>query len=111
MNKSFKFITVALSILLCFVAIAVGQKTTGNIEGTISDPNGAVVSGATVTIKSTGTTAGINQTATTDSNGHYQFAQIPVGTYTMTSTGSGFKTSRANVSSSRISSVEGTLGE
>jgi len=97
MKISFKFITVALSMLLCLAAIAVGQKTTGNIEGTITDPNGAVVSGATVTIKSTGSTAGVNQTTTTDSNGHYQFAQIPVGTYTMTSTGQGFKTSKQDV--------------
>ena len=71
MNKNFKFITVALSLIFCLTAIAFGQKTSGNIEGTITDPNGAVVSGATVTAKSTGTTVGYNATATTNSDGFF----------------------------------------
>jgi len=94
MNKNFKFMTLAMSFILCFAAIAFGQRTTGNIEGTITDPAGAVVPNATVTAKSTGSTAGYNQTATTDENGFFQFPQVPVGTYTVTVTGTGFKTSR-----------------
>ncbi|MBK7934439.1 MAG: hypothetical protein IPK01_13335 [Acidobacteria bacterium] len=43
MNKNFKFITAALSLVFCFTAIAFGQKTTGNVEGTVTGPNGAVV--------------------------------------------------------------------
>src|SRR6476620_9028808 len=74
MNKNFRFISVALSLLLCFTAIAFGQKNAGTIEGTVTDPNGAVVSGATVTATSTGSgTAGFNQTTTTDTNGFYHF--------------------------------------
>lgn len=94
MSKNFKFITVALSMMLCFAAMAFGQRTSGNIEGTITDQAGAVVPNATVTARSTGTTTGFNQTATTDGNGHFQFAQIPVGTYEVTATGTNFKTSR-----------------
>ncbi len=86
--------TLAMSFILCFAAIAFGQRTTGNIEGTITDSAGAVVPNATVTAKSTGSTAGYNQTATTDENGFFQFPQVPVGTYTVTVTGTGFKTSR-----------------
>ncbi|CAN5206013.1 hypothetical protein BH20ACI1_BH20ACI1_16060 [soil metagenome] len=97
MNKNFKFISVVLSIVFCFSAIAFGQRTTGNIEGTITDPNGAVVPSATVTAKSTGSTSGFNQTLTTDQNGYFQFPQVPVGTYTITATGSGFKTARQEI--------------
>jgi hypothetical protein len=97
MNKNFRFISMALSLMLCFAAVAFGQKTTGNIEGTITDPNGAVVPNATVTAKATGSTAGFNQTTTTDSNGYFQFSQVPVGTYAVTATGTGFKTSNQNV--------------
>jgi hypothetical protein len=97
MSRNFKFISLALSTILCFAAIALGQKTTGNIEGTITDPNGAVVPNATVTARSTGTTAGYNQTTTTGDDGYFQFAQVPAGTYTVTATGTGFKTSRTEV--------------
>ncbi|MCV4777483.1 carboxypeptidase-like regulatory domain-containing protein, partial [Escherichia coli] len=81
MSKKFKFISGALSLLLCFAAVAFGQRTSGNIEGTVTDPNGAVVPNATVTVKSVGGTAGFTRTVTTDSNGYFQVAQVPVGTY------------------------------
>jgi len=98
MNKNFKFMTLVMSFVLCFAAIAFGQRTTGNIEGTITDPAGAIVPNATVAAKSTGSTSGFNQTVTTDENGFFQFNQIPSGTYIVTVTGTGFKTSRADVS-------------
>ena len=97
MNKNFKFISLVLSFMLCFTAIAFGQKTSGNIEGVVTDANGAVVSGATVTAKSTGTTAGYNQSTTTNSDGFYQFPQVPVGTYALSTSNSGFKTSNTEV--------------
>lgn len=97
MSKNFKFITVALSMMLCFAAMAFGQRTTGNITGTVTDPNGAVVPNATVTARSTGTTSGYNQTTTADANGYFRFSQVAVGTYTVTATGSGFQTSRRDV--------------
>ncbi len=97
MNKNFKFITGVLSLVLCFAAMAFGQKTSGNIEGTVTDPNGAVVAGATVTATATGTTAGYNQTTTTNNDGFYQFAQVPPGTYTVSTTGTGFTTTNTNV--------------
>ncbi|MGB7202341.1 MAG: carboxypeptidase regulatory-like domain-containing protein [Pyrinomonadaceae bacterium] len=97
MNKNFKFITGVLSILLCFTAIAFGQNTSGSIEGTISDPNGAVIPNATVMAKSTGSTAGFNGTVTTNSEGYFQFPQVPIGTYTITATSTNFKTSTRDI--------------
>lgn len=97
MNKNFKFITAVLSFVLCFAAMAFGQKTAGSIEGTIADQNGAVLSGATVTAVSTGSTAGYNVTVTTNSDGYFQFPQVPAGTYTVTATSNGFKTTKQDV--------------
>src|SRR5215204_4093794 len=97
MNKNFRFISMVLSITLCFAAVAFGQTTTGNIEGTVTDPNGAVVPNASVTAKSTGSTAGFSRTVTADSNGYFQFVQVPPGTYTVTTEVSGFKKSAQNI--------------
>ena len=85
--------TVALSFVLAFTAFAFGQKTTGNIEGTVTDPNGAAVVGATVTIKASGSTSGFSAVATTNESGFFQFAQIAPGSYTLTSTAASFKQS------------------
>jgi hypothetical protein len=95
--KEFRSYLSALGLVLLFAAAALGQKTSGNIEGTVTDPNGAVVPNATVTARATGTTAGYNQTTQSDSNGYYQFSQVPVGTYEVTATGTGFSTSRQQV--------------
>lgn len=97
MNRHFKFISLVLSIIFCFSAIAFGQNTTSNIEGTVVDQNGAVVPNATVTAKSTGTTTGYTSTVTTNADGYFIFASVPVGTYSVSITGSGFKTFRQDV--------------
>lgn len=97
MNKNFKFIVTVLAFTLCFAAAAFGQRTSGNIEGTITDPNGAVVPNATVTARSIGATTGFSQTTTTNANGVFRFAQVPSGSYEVTATGTGFKTSRREV--------------
>ena len=60
MNKNFKFLFAVLAFMFSFSAIAFGQGTTGAIEGTVVDANGAAVPNATVVIVSTGTTAGFN---------------------------------------------------
>ncbi len=97
MKINFKFMTLAMSLILCLSAMAFGQKTSGNIEGTITDSNGAVVPGVTVTAKSTGSTTGFNGTATTDSNGYFLFSQLPAGTYNLTTTLNGFDSVKGDV--------------
>ncbi|NOT49091.1 MAG: TonB-dependent receptor, partial [Acidobacteria bacterium] len=96
MNKNFKFIASVLAFVLCLTAGAFAQKNSGNIEGVVTDANGAVVAGATVTAKATGSTAGYNQSTTTNSSGFYQFAQVPVGTYSLSISNSGFKTANTS---------------
>ena len=78
---------------LCLPA-AFAQETTGNIQGTVKDPTGAVVAGATVTA----TNAQRSFNATTNENGEYNFNNLQPGMYTVTATASGFGTiGRENV--------------
>jgi hypothetical protein len=79
-----------VGLLFVLSAFVFGQRTTGNIEGTVVDPQGAVVPGASVTLQSVGTTAGYKLTVTTNSEGRFFFSQVPVGTYVITVSKEGF---------------------
>src|SRR4051812_27757337 len=57
----------------------VAQKTTGTIRGTITDPSGAVVAGAQVTITNVNTAA--TRSATTGTEGLYAFTDLQPGMY------------------------------
>src|SRR3981081_1198896 len=68
-----------------------GQATaSATIQGTITDKSGAVVSGAQVVAKNKATD--LTRTATTSDTGYYRFELLPVGTYTVTVTKTGFGT-------------------
>src|SRR5229473_1290493 len=75
--------------LVLHAAIAWGQVTTGTFYGIVSDPSGAVVAGAKVTLAHEGT--GAVSTATTDPTGEFVFNFLPVGLYTLRIEASGFK--------------------
>lgn len=90
MNKNFKFISMVLSLVFCLSAIAFGQATSGSIEGTVTDPNGAVVPNATVRVESIGTTAGFNRTVTADESGYVSIQGIPPGTHRVTVSATNF---------------------
>jgi len=66
------------------------QTAQGVITGTVFDQSGAVVPKATVTITNQGT--GISQTDTTGNDGLYRFPLVPLGTYEVKVTATGFKT-------------------
>ncbi|MFQ5737715.1 MAG: carboxypeptidase regulatory-like domain-containing protein [Acidobacteriota bacterium] len=62
--------------------------TTGQIEGEIVDPTGAVVAGANVTL---GSAAGLRRERASDAQGRYLFTLLPPGVYQLTVSASGFK--------------------
>src|SRR5579859_2950145 len=66
------------------------QVDTGSITGTVTDPSGAVVSGAKVTLTNEGTAASL--TTTTGSDGLYRFSPVRIGNYKIDVAAGGFKT-------------------
>jgi len=76
------------ALILCFSIVSSAQTFRGSIQGTVTDPNGAVVPAADVTINSPDT--GLTRTTQTDSEGSYLVSELPIGTYQVTVKKSGF---------------------
>ncbi|MBI4459814.1 MAG: TonB-dependent receptor [Acidobacteria bacterium] len=79
--------------LLVFLAgqVAAAQVTTGTILGTVRDASGAVIPGATVSVRNVDT--GITRTVTTDAAGRYRAPQLGLGNYELAAESAGFQTS------------------
>ena len=84
---------ITLAVVLIFGSTTFGQST-ATLQGTISDSKGSVVPNATVVVRNKATS--IERTTQTDSNGNYQLAALPVGTYAIEVRASGFKTQLAD---------------
>lgn len=94
MNKKFYCVLgmafFALAMLLVGANAAWGQDVTATITGTVVDPSGGAVAGATVTAKSV--ERGLTFSATTDALGIYRISQLPVGNYDLRVEKQGFQT-------------------
>ncbi|HYY43151.1 MAG TPA: carboxypeptidase regulatory-like domain-containing protein, partial [Pyrinomonadaceae bacterium] len=85
--------TLCCLLLGALLAAAVAAQTsTSSITGTVTDANGAVVPGATVT--ATNEATGVTQTQTTTDAGLFAFPSVPVGAYTIKVERAGFKTTQ-----------------
>jgi hypothetical protein len=90
LSKHFKLAALFAALLLLLPSLISAQSViTGAIGGTITDPSGAVIVGATVNLKN-GATSEVLAT-TSSSGGIYQFTLLKPGTYTLTVTQQGFK--------------------
>lgn len=89
MKKIFQtFGSLLIVFVLSIIASAQSQSTTGLIQGTVTDQNGAVVSGATVTAKNIGT--GFERSVTTNADGFFSAPLLPLGKYQVTTEAKGF---------------------
>src|SRR5580704_7915315 len=99
-----------LWIFLALAPHARAQQTLGGITGTITDDSGAVIPAATVTI--VGDQTKLTRTAGTSDTGAYTFSNLPIGSYTITVTHTGFQTLSVpmiQVTADRTATVNGTL--
>jgi hypothetical protein len=80
---------ILFSILLAAVSLS-AQTFRGTILGSVTDPSGAVLPGAKVTVKNTGT--GLERSTETSADGSYAVSELPIGTYSVTVTQAGFQT-------------------
>lgn len=83
--------TRTLLLALLALSYAFGQATDGNITGTVLDPSGAAVSGATVTAQNIN--SGIRASVKSDPTGTYRIDHLLVGSYAITVSAIGFTTS------------------
>jgi hypothetical protein len=64
------------------------QSSSGTVSGTVTDPIGAVIPGAVVSILNP--VSGYSTSVPTDSAGHFQFTNLPLNSYHVTATAKGF---------------------
>src|SRR6266513_93219 len=83
-----KRLVLAILVVLSFAVGVNAQTFRGAINGTVTDPSGAVVPNATV--KATESATGIDHTTVTTSEGAFSFQDIPLGFYKVSVTASGF---------------------
>src|SRR5919205_1266611 len=90
-GRTFAF---ALLLALTFTVSPAAQTqiTTGVIQGTVADEQGAAVPGASVEVRNVETN--LTKSLTTDEGGRFVFLQLPPGRYTLTASKQGFATLR-----------------
>jgi len=95
-----KILPITLLVALAFTllispAVSAQQTDNGGLLGTVTDPNGAIVPGATVTVTNLGTNA--KRSVATNDEGRWTFAVLPLGDYQVTAEAAGFVLAKQNV--------------
>jgi hypothetical protein len=83
------FVAVLAFFGLLFALPASAQFDTGTIVGSVTDPSGAVIPHASVTITNTGTS--VTKTLQTDNGGNFVASALPFGNYVVSATAGGFR--------------------
>jgi Carboxypeptidase regulatory-like domain len=92
--RLFNLLRISLAcLLLSGLMHAQGVGASGEIQGTVTDPSGAVISNGTITV--TDLAKGLKRTAPTGNDGHYLVAGLPAATYSVSVAKSGFQTAVA----------------
>lgn len=93
--RRIQILTCSLVVTLILCSCVLAQNRVGTVQGTIKDPNGALVSGATVTI--TQSVTGYHQTAQTNSDGSFKLVNVPFNTYKVRAEFSGFQPTEESI--------------
>jgi hypothetical protein len=90
MSKLYRLLVIACALaVIAWVRPAIGQSTSASLNGAVVDTSGAIVGGAQITVRNTGTD--LTQTVVTNSSGNYGVSPLPAGQYTITVQRSGFR--------------------
>ncbi|PWT99866.1 MAG: hypothetical protein C5B51_26305 [Terriglobia bacterium] len=90
LNRQMRLVC-SLALMLGVSAAALGQMNTGEVTGSVHDPSGASLPGATITLRELST--GQKLSANSNNSGEYLLAQVPVGVYALTAVAENFKQS------------------
>lgn len=110
MLKVFRSAFVLFACLLLGFASVQAQQSLGSINGTVADASGGAVQKAQVKVRNNDT--GLEQTTTSKADGSFAFADLPLGSYTVTISQNGFKTevhSKIPVQGNRTTTVNAAL--
>src|SRR6266446_5641994 len=86
--KPILMVLVLCTAMTASISLSFAQATTGTITGTITDQTGAVIPGATITVRNIETN--ITRTSNTAEQGRYIFPGLPIGSYELTFEQPGF---------------------
>jgi hypothetical protein len=89
-SKSLRAVFISLLTIALFIQFASAQETLGSMNGTASDPSGAVVQGARVKIRAVATN--LEVAAETKNDGSFSITDLPIGTYEVKFVKDGFET-------------------
>jgi hypothetical protein len=114
MNRVVRLVAV---LYLCGLVAAIPAKaqtaSTGKLSGTVTDPSGAVIPGATIVVKDQGTN--LSRTVTTDAQGLYNIPLLPPGNWSVEVSAAGFSKVVAHVtidvSQSSTLPIQMTVGQ
>ena len=105
-------LSVLVIALLMTPSLMAQSLVSGDLTGTVTDPSGAVVPNASVTLKNSGT--GQTRTSTTNNSGAYRFSLLQPGTYTVSATASNFSkaetTAMINVGQATVADIKLAVG-
>jgi hypothetical protein len=103
LKRSVQVLLVCLAVFSCFsAALAQANSNAADLQGFVRDPKGAVVAGATVTVRGTATNSA--RDATTNDDGFYKITNLPPGEYEIT-------VKAPNYKAAKIPSVRLTVGQ
>src|SRR5947199_6031372 len=85
------FLIALSSIILSISPISMAQQVAATLTGTVTDPSGAVVPGATVVVRNDATGTDVRTVTTTDT-GNFNITNLAPSHYTVTLTAGGFQT-------------------
>lgn len=93
--RAFTRLVVLIALVFTVSLQVLSQTETGTIFGTVTDPTGALVKGAAITVTNTAT--GAKRTATTGADGTYTISSLPPGPYQVTISTAGFAEQKESV--------------
>ena len=89
-------VLVGLALLLGCACSGFAQSNSGTLQGSVLDPSGAVIAGAVVTVENP--VSHYSRSAATDSQGKFEFANLPYNNYHLTAVAAGFQAAKQDLS-------------
>jgi len=89
-------VLVGLALLFGCALSGFAQSNSGTLQGSVLDPSGAVIAGAVVTVENP--VSHYSRSAATDSQGKFEFANLPYNNYHLTAVAAGFQAAKQDLS-------------